>query len=350
MSDLADPMEAAGSAAVVASAVELGLIESLSDPAPAAEHASRLGLDPQATRLELEALVALGIAEERDGRFAGAEAADQLAPGPSLGALPEHGLWAHLPHFLRTGQRYARMDGSTAERSAAYKELTKALGRLFHDTARELAAKLTPRERILDVGAGSGVWSLAMAQRSAAAHITAIDLPQVLPAFEERAERLGLRGQVELVAADYHAMELPSKAFDRVLLANVLHLEPPRSARSLLRRVAAALAPGGDLVVIDALAGGDPARDRARSIYALHLAMRTRRGRVHPRAEVEHWCRDAGLGEGELITLSGPARALGALIHRRPRRDDAGATDTRCARRTRAAIGSRHGGPARWGP
>jgi hypothetical protein len=33
MSELADPIEAGGSAAVVASAVELGLIESLSDPA-----------------------------------------------------------------------------------------------------------------------------------------------------------------------------------------------------------------------------------------------------------------------------------------------------------------------------
>ena len=320
MSDLADPIEAGGSAAVVASAIEVGLIESLSDPAPAAEHASRLGLDPEATGLELEALVALGIAEERHGRFGAAEAADQLAPGPPLGALPERGLWAHLPRFLRTGERYARMDGSTAERSAAYSELTRALGRLFNDAARELAAKLPSRERILDVGAGSGVWSLAMAERSDAARITAIDLPQVLPAFEERAERLGLRGRVELVAADYHSMELPSQAFDRVLLANVLHLEPPRSARSLLRRVTPALAPGGELVVIDALLQGDPARDRARSIYALHLAMRTRRGRVHPRAEVERWCRDAGLGEGELVTLNAPARALGALLYRRPTR------------------------------
>jgi ubiquinone/menaquinone biosynthesis C-methylase UbiE len=320
MSDLADPIEAAGSAAVVASAIAVGLIESLSDPAPAAEHATRLELDPEATRLELEALVALGIAEERHGCFGAAEAADQLAPGPSLLALPERGLWAHLPRFLRTGERYARMDGSTAERSAAYKELTKALGRLFDDAARELAAKLAPRERILDVGAGSGVWSLAMAERSAAARITAIDLPQVLPAFEERAEHLGLRDRVDLVAADYHSIELPSEAFDRVLLANVLHLEPPRSARSLLRRVTAALAPGGELVVIDALLQGDPARDRARSIYALHLAMRTTRGRVHPRAEVERWCREAGLREGELVTLNAPPRALGALLHRRPTR------------------------------
>jgi SAM-dependent methyltransferase len=329
MSELADPIDAGGSAAVVASAFELGLIESLSDPAPAAEHASRLGLDPEATGLELEALVALGIAEERDGRFGTSEAADQLTPGPPLGALPERGPWAHLPRFLRTGERYARMDGSAAERSAAYKELTKALGRHFHDAARELAGKLTRRERILDVGAGSGVWSLAMAEHSDTAQITAIDLPEVLPAFEERAESLGLSRRVELVAADYHSIELPSEAFDRVLLANVLHLEPPRPAMSLVRRVAPALAPGGELVVIDALVEGDPARDRARSIYALHLSMRTRRGHVHPRVEVERWCRDAGLWEAELVTLSAPPRALGALIHRRPRSDDAGARDTR---------------------
>jgi ubiquinone/menaquinone biosynthesis C-methylase UbiE len=329
MSELADPIEAGGSAAVVASAVELGLIESLLDPAPAVEHASRLGLDPEATGLELQALVALGIAEERDGRFGTSEAADQLTAGPPLDALPERGLWAHLPLFLRTGKRYARMDGSTAERSAAYSELAKALGCLFHDAARELAAKLPRRERILDVGAGSGVWSLAMAERSDAAQITAIDLPEILPAFEDRAESLGLSGRVELVAADYHPIELPSEAFDRVLLANVLHLEPPRSARSLVRRVTAALAPGGELVVIDALGEGDLARDRARSIYALHLAMRTRRGRVHPRAEVERWCHEAGLGEGELVTLSAPPRALGALIHRRPHSDHAAPRDTR---------------------
>ena len=65
-----------------------------------------------------------------------------------------------------------------------------------------------------------------------------------------------------------------------------------------------------------------------------HASARTcegvlKRGRVHPCAEVERWCRNAGLGKGELITLNAPARALGALIHHRTRRDDAGATDTR---------------------
>lgn len=303
MGELAELIEAGGSAAVVASALELGLIESLADPGPAAEHARRLGLDPEATGLELEALVALGIAEERDGRFGASQADGRITAESSLRARADHGIWAHLPRILRTGARCARMDGSVAERSAAYKELTKALGRLFSDASRELAARLPDRERILDVGAGSGVWSLAMAERSSGARVTAIDLPDVLPAFEERAGGLGLSARVELIAADYHSLELPRAAFDRVLLANVLHLEPPEAARWLVLRVAPALAPDGELVVIDALVEGDPDRARARSIYALHLAMRTRRGRLHPRAEVELWCRDAGLTQGELVTL-----------------------------------------------
>ncbi len=318
MSELADPIAAAGSAAVLASAERLGLIESLADPAPATEHASRLGLDPEATALELDALVALGLAEARHGRFGAAErpAGSARVPGP-VPSGPDRDLWAHLPLFLRTGELYARMDGSTAERSAAYRDVTKTLGRLFGDAARELAAKLPHRERILDVGAGSGVWSLAMAERTSAARVTAIDLPAVLPTFEERVKGLGLEDRVEIVAADYRSIELPGEAFDRAVLANVLHLEPPHSAESLVRRVTAALVPGGELVVVDALADGDPAREQARSIYALHLAMRTTRARVHPRAEVERWCREAGLGEGELMTLSAPPRALGALVGRR---------------------------------
>jgi hypothetical protein len=98
-----------------------------------------------------------------------------------------------VPSILKTGARYARMDRSVLERSAAYKDLTKALGHLFSYACRELAARLRDRERILDVGAGSGVWSLAMAERaSAAPESRPIDPPDVLPAFEERAGGLGL--------------------------------------------------------------------------------------------------------------------------------------------------------------
>jgi ubiquinone/menaquinone biosynthesis C-methylase UbiE len=210
------------------------------------------------------------------------------------------------------------MDGSADERSAAYKDVVPGLGELFEAHARDLASKLAPAEAILDVGAGSGVWSLAMCERSATARVTALDLPDVLPAFIARAEELDLGDQVATIAGDYQSVPLPGGGFDRIVLANVLHLEPVERARSLVAHVAPALRPGGDLVVIDALAEGTPDSVRAVSLYALHLAMRTRTGRVHPRAEIERWCREAGLGKGELITLDIAPHLVAALVHRAP--------------------------------
>ena len=179
----------------------------------------------------------------------------------------------------------------------------------------------------------SGVWSLAMAERSDAARITAIDLPQVLAGVrgarrEPRATRPGRprRGRLPLHGAP------PARPLTASCSPTSCTSSFPRRARRdrSVRRVTAALSPGGELVVIDALAGGDPARDRARSIYALHLSPCAPGGDAFTRAP--RWstgCRDVDSGEGELITLSGPAPALGALIHHRPRRDNAGATDTR---------------------
>jgi SAM-dependent methyltransferase len=317
MKGLLEPVELAGPAAVVASAYEVGLIEYLARPAPAAEHAERLGLDPEATALALEALASLGIAEEREGRFGRSPTTDSISPSP--GAELEGGLWGHLPRFLRTGERLAHMDGSPAERAAAYSEIAGQLGPMFEDAAETLATKLPPPgPRILDVGAGSGVWSLAMCERTPAARVTAVDLPDVLPGFLDRAEALGLSRRVDTIAGDFHAVELPANGFDRIVLANVLHLEPPARAKSLIAHVAPALKPGGELVVVDALAEGDPEAERGRSIYALHLAMRTDRGRVHPRAEIERWCRASGLGGGELVVPGVPPRAVAALVHRAP--------------------------------
>jgi SAM-dependent methyltransferase len=315
-------IEPYGPAAVRAAAEEVGLIDSLARPARPEDHAERLALDPEATRLVLEALVSIGVAAQREGRFgpaARSSAADSPPPRPSDGAPGSEGpgaLWRHLPRFLRTGERFAQMDGSADERSAAYKDVAPALGELFEAHARELASKLAPAEAILDVGAGSGVWSLAMCERSATARVTALDLPDVLPAFIARAEELDLGDRVSTIPGDYQSVELPGGGFDRIVIANVLHLEPAQPARSLVAHVAPALRRGGELVVIDALAEGDPESARAVSLYALHLAMRTRTGRVHPRSEIESCCRDAGLASGELVNAEAPPRLFAALVCR----------------------------------
>jgi ubiquinone/menaquinone biosynthesis C-methylase UbiE len=210
------------------------------------------------------------------------------------------------------------MDGTVDERAAAYKDVVPALGSLFEYAARKLAVELQPPGSILDVGAGSGVWSLAMCERSSITRVTAVDLPDVLPAFLARATELGLGDRVATIGGDYKAVELPGRSFDRVVLANVLHLETPREARALIAHVAPAIRSGGELVVVDALAEGEPLAARSVSLYAIHLAMRTASGRVHPRAEIERWCQEAGLREGKLVTPRVVPRLFAGLVHRAP--------------------------------
>jgi ubiquinone/menaquinone biosynthesis C-methylase UbiE len=327
---LGELIDLGGSVAAVGAADETGLIASLSSPASPEEHARRLDLHPAATALVLETLVALGIADREDGCFG---ASRPLAPAngnPLHGLMPMQGLWRHLPRFLKTGEPYAQMDGPPAQRAAGYRELVAALGGLFEQAAEELAAKLPPAgERILDIGAGSGVWSLAMCALSRGSTVTALDLPDVLPAFRERAERLGLAERVRTRPGDFHAMRLGPETFDRIVLANVLHLEAPEDARSLMCRATAALEPGGELVVVDCFTDDDPARQTAYAVYALHLAMRTRGGRLHPRADLERWAQEAGLSAGELVRLDARPWSVSALVHRVPqpkpitrRRDD----------------------------
>lgn len=204
------------------------------------------------------------------------------------------------------------MNGDVGERSAAYSGVVGGLAQLEEDGAEALASQLVSARRILDVGAGSGVWSLAMTRRSTETPVTGVDLPDVLPVFLRRAEALDLAERADAIAGDYHALSLPSRAFDRVVLANVLHLEPEDRARALVRRVTDALDANGDLVIVDAFGRPDVGLDRARPINALHLAMRTRGARAHRAETVESWCREAGLARIQRVELE----PIGLLANR----------------------------------
>ena len=157
----------------------------------------------------------------------------------------------------------------------------------FAEQAAELAAALPGAPRtILDVGAGSAIWSLAMAARLPQAHVVAVDLPGVVGAALETADALGVdRRRMSLVAGDYHDVVLPSKV-GRIVVANVLGMEQPDGARRLLARLAGQLAPGGQLVIVEAAAAAHLASAGAwLEAAGLHVHARcatSRRGRRSP--------------------------------------------------------------------
>ena len=251
----------------------------------------------------------------RDGnnRGAGPELA-ALATRPFPIGRKETELWRHTTTFLETGEPFVLMDAEPQKREAAYRNIVSELARLFSHAADELAARidLAPAS-IIDVGCGSGVWSLALAKSVPGARVTGVDLPAVLKNFLTRAESLGLGDRVDAIEGDMHTVGLPAANWDLLVIANVLRLEPADSARNLVQRLGAVVRPGGSVLVVDALAGGTPEKDRARAIYALHLALRTSSGRVHSQDEIIAWLAGAGFAEPVPIEVTSQYASMGAV-------------------------------------
>ena len=295
-------------------ALEHGLLAAL--PGTAAEIAARTQRDARAIALTLDVLVARDILVLDSERYTLAPhvtAALARAPGGSVAAIA---LFSHLGAMLRTGKPIREMDGDDATRMASYQTVARDLGEYFAPNAARLASELAPvRGTILDIGAGSAVWSCAVAAASPDARVIAVDLPAVVERAASRAEKLGIAARVTTIAGNWFEVELP--AADVVVLANVLHLEEAPGARRLLARAAEACAPDSRLVIIDMLDGEDRESRIHYAAYQLHLGLRTRAGRAHSRAELTRWLGELGFVVERELDLAAEDVAERALVAKR---------------------------------
>jgi ubiquinone/menaquinone biosynthesis C-methylase UbiE len=309
-----NPMAVRAVAAALDAAIETGLVARLMDrPASATELRASLDLDELGLARVLDVLEVGGVLERRGEEWAVTKDASPHLRGPD-GHPQSLALWQQVPAFLRAGEcLLPPRDLSARERT--YSAHVHDLAAKFRPDALRLASVLAPRlperARVLDIGAGAAPWSLPLLAERPDAALVALDLPAVTERALEAAREAGLEDRVQTLAGDYHELELPEA--DVVLLAAVLHLEAPTDARALLARAGRALAPGGLLVVIDALAPSTPAGHAARVAYALHLALRVPGGYPHEERDLRAWLGEAGFPRVERLITNQMGGALLAV-------------------------------------
>lgn len=274
-------------AQATAAAIETGLIAYLAEGgATAAGFAATTGLPPRSAETLLRAAAALRLAEEvAPGRYALGVLGESLHASPGIAELVAHHrlLYADLADpvaLLRRGGgggllaalwSYAGGGGSAAaggdDAAEAYSRLMAASQPLL---ARHIldAVDLGRARHLLDIGGGEGAFLEAVAARHPHLRLTLLDLPAV--AARARA-RLG--GRAEVVAGDFRTDPLPEGA-DVASLVRVAHDHEDEVLAALFARIAAALPPGGRLLVAEPMAktpGAEPAGDAYFGLYLLAM-------------------------------------------------------------------------------
>lgn len=193
---------------------------------------------------------------------------------------------------------------SAMEREASARQLTLSLSGRARNVAPVLAERypLDDARRLLDIGGGSGLYSIAYLQRHP--HLRAViwDRPEVLKVAEELARECGVSDRVELVAGDMFVDPVPSDC-DVHLLSNILHDWDEPECRRLIERSPPALPQGGRLLIHDVLLNDAHDGPLPIALYSASLFTLTE-GRAYSYAEYRVWLEAAGLNvEPPVATL-----------------------------------------------
>jgi len=294
---------------VITVAGRVGILDALADQTATPEEiASDLDLDPLATGKVIRALVAQGLVESDGDRY---RLAEPLRPyfgtsGAGFGPFIDHlhnmyERWGeNLEPWLR-GEKWSTAP-RTPEEIARFGAAMQAMG---SQQARRVAGELdlSGVATILDVGGGWGHFAKAFLTANPELDATVLDIPQVAEAAPAAILGTEFEGRISWIGGDYLKSNYGS-GYDVVLLANILHQELPPQAAEIIRRAAAALAPGGRVVVVDFAIDDAKQEHLLGALFAINMRSF---GDTYSEPELRGWMEDAGL-ENVKRTFIGPDR------------------------------------------
>ncbi len=305
---LTDPMEirktvmAFQKSRIILSAFELDVFTMIGEAGHKAEDlADRLNLDKKAAERLLNALVALQLLEKNNGKFsntaAGLKFLSKNSPDYMAGLMHSNHLWdtwSHLTEVVKTGK--AAHDTDINDRSGEWLE---AFIHAMHDRGKKQAPAQVAQidlqgvGSVLDVGGGSGCFSMAFLDRKPGINATVFDLPNVIPISKAIVEREGYTGRISHYPGDYTTDKLP-QGFDLIFLSAIIHSNSFETNRALVQKCYDALTPNGRIVTQDWIMNHDKTEPVQGAIFAINMLVGTDAGDCFSEDEIKSWYRDAG--------------------------------------------------------
>ncbi len=293
--------------AALRAAIELDLFRAVGDgPSDAATLAQKCSASTRGMRILCDYLTIIGLLRKEGSLYqhspASAAFLDPRSPAclASIARFLGNPQMAdsdqHLADIVRNGRTNLAGEGSVEPENPIWVEFANSMAPMMAPLAAPLGAValegLTGPLQVLDIAAGHGLFGIEVAKQHPEAHIVATDWAAVLDVAKANAAKAG-------VADRYQA--LPGSAFDVdfggpydiVLITNFLHHFDVPACIGLLKKVRAALKPGGRAATLEFVPNEDRVTPPMAAAFSMTMLMSTVSGDAYTFRELESMYREA---------------------------------------------------------
>jgi ubiquinone/menaquinone biosynthesis C-methylase UbiE len=267
---------------------------------------SRIGASQRGLRVLCDYLTVLGLLHKKDARYSLTEIAktflDESSPFAMGSVLDFIASPEMIDLFFRDPASYVVNGGSTGLAAVSpdhpvWVRFAKAMVPFASVNARRVAAYVLtlpePVYTVLDIAAGHGLFGIEIAKAFPDALVTAIDWGPVLTVARANAEAAGVADRFRMIEGSAMDEEWGND-YDLILLPNFLHHFDFETCTTLLRKVKASLAPGGQALGVEFVPNEDRVSPPIPAMFALQMLATTPGGEAYTNSELDTMAKAAG--------------------------------------------------------
>ncbi len=208
---------------------------------------------------------------------------------------------ARLTDAVRKGGT-ALGEGNMLPDNPDWVKFAEAMMPMMAMPAQMMAAELRKggeAHKVLDIAAGHGVYGIFVAKENPAAQIYACDWKNVLAVAERNAQRMGVGDRHHTIPGSAFDVDFGS-GYDLALITNFLHHFNPAVCTAFMKKVHAALVPGGRAAIAEFVPNPDRVTPPMPAAFSMMMLATTPEGDAYTFAEIEKMAKDAGFSRVEM--------------------------------------------------
>jgi ubiquinone/menaquinone biosynthesis C-methylase UbiE len=185
-------------------------------------------------------------------------------------------------------------------------DFARAMGPMVGMSSQMVAPMVaTPGKpmKVLDIAAGHGLFGIAVAKHNPAAQVVGVDWKNVLQVAVENANKMGVGDRYQTIPGSAFEVDF-GNGYDVVLLPNFLHHFDMATDVTLLKKVRAALKPGGLVATLEFVPNEDRVSPPVPASFSMMMLGGTAGGDAYTFRELDQIFRQAGFGESEMHEMA----------------------------------------------